>query len=498
MLQTPKNYTLFRKMVQLSQIQDLCNYTIKEVYKEYKKDNFSLSPLYLYIYEFIYYFELFQTSKSETPLIPDTFPSFQKFHYEEKTSTPVDPETLKRSFIQTCLYISYFSDHFYLNPSLFIYEWCNPIVCSWETDHPLKPMIYSHQIMITGATSMNLIFDPRCAIPPGVVLTIKTESMTTEYSHTFTSEAFKLSSDSLSILFDTSKCSDYSDYYGISFIVIPENLNAKQKEAYLSGNSNLISNDYKEMSNWNRNIDKEIIKYLNKAMRDDPKFLADMKLKPILFSSQEILLSYPTFATVPFYLLYQRIKLLLSFNNYLSISVGIINFDNMHVNHSLSYKVNSLGECIFLSPKTRILENALRATECTTEINVSIVIDNSKHGESIELKGVDPLYTECVFIQLYKQLMEKNPSLFRQQLDSKGRVFDVKYSSESGIDHGGLFRDSLSQGVLDLFGEYLSLFVPCPNARNESNINMDKYLPNPKFRSVEHLKLYEFVGIYLY
>ena len=49
--------------------------------------------------------------------------------------------------------------------------------------------------------------------------------------------------------------------------------------------------------------------------------------------------------------------------------------------------------------------------------------------------------------------------------------------------------------VEDLFGSYFDLFISCPNAVHDVNLNREKYLPNPAYsENALALDMYEFVG----
>lgn len=61
----------------------------------------------------------------------------------------------------------------------------------------------------------------------------------------------------------------------------------------------------------------------------------------------------------------------------------------------------------------------------------------------------------------------------------------MTYRGEDGADAGGLFRDSTTQMVLDLFAAdaatpaAIDLFIPCPNAVAGSGQLQDTFVPNP-------------------
>jgi hypothetical protein len=92
---------------------------------------------------------------------------------------------------------------------------------------------------------------------------------------------------------------------------------------------------------------------------------------------------------------------------------------------------------------------------------------------------------------MYSQLSSMRSSAMRV-MDQQ--PWNVQYRQESGIDVGGLFRDSLTQVCAELQSPHLPLFIPCPNARHGVGITLDKFLPNRSCSAPIYLSMYEFVG----
>uniref|UniRef100_K3X786 HECT domain-containing protein n=1 Tax=Globisporangium ultimum (strain ATCC 200006 / CBS 805.95 / DAOM BR144) TaxID=431595 RepID=K3X786_GLOUD len=80
------------------------------------------------------------------------------------------------------------------------------------------------------------------------------------------------------------------------------------------------------------------------------------------------------------------------------------------------------------------------------------------------------------------------------KIDSKGRLFSVKFRGEEGVDWGGVYREGANSMVDDLFSAHFSLFVLCPNGQHDTGTNRGMYLPNPKCTSPVAIQMYEFVG----
>ena len=55
----------------------------------------------------------------------------------------------------------------------------------------------------------------------------------------------------------------------------------------------------------------------------------------------------------------------------------------------------------------------------------------------------------------------------------------MKFIGELAIDHGGLFRESMTEMSSELHSHMLDLFVPTPNNRNNLGEDRHKYTLNP-------------------
>lgn len=70
----------------------------------------------------------------------------------------------------------------------------------------------------------------------------------------------------------------------------------------------------------------------------------------------------------------------------------------------------------------------------------------------------------------------------------------MKLEKEGAEDAGGPYRECVTQFCLDLQSKELSLFIPCPNAKDEAGFNQDKLIPNPSLTSPLKSAQYEFIG----
>ena len=74
-------------------------------------------------------------------------------------------------------------------------------------------------------------------------------------------------------------------------------------------------------------------------------------------------------------------------------------------------------------------------------------------------------------------------------------AWKVNFVGESGVDQGGLFRDSLTTLVTDLEEPHVQMLIPCWNNRKaRGKVGRDKFVPNPAYTTARHLELWCFVG----
>jgi hypothetical protein len=138
----------------------------------------------------------------------------------------------------------------------------------------------------------------------------------------------------------------------------------------------------------------------------------------------------------------------------------------------ISAQLRGLRHLIFFERKQKILDAAIVTTGTSSRSigRPTIDIDNAKAMHSAEVQNKDPFTSQCVMMQMYRQLTKAVgatgiSTLFRGAVDDRGRLFSVKYAGEAGIDYGGVSRDAISRATDDLFSDALDLFVPCRNAR---------------------------------
>ena len=100
---------------------------------------------------------------------------------------------------------------------------------------------------------------------------------------------------------------------------------------------------------------------------------------------------------------------------------------------------------IFLHIKQPMLDKTISASTVTSGMGLPahILLDNFKALASRERGEKDPSQSCSCFIQAYKQLVNKDASIYKYMF-STDRVFQINFEGESGIDAGGVFREGMT------------------------------------------------------
>jgi hypothetical protein len=120
-----------------------------------------------------------------------------------------------------------------------------------------------------------------------------------------------------------------------------------------------------------------------------------------------------------------RFAIIQRWNVQLQIVVRMIDLLDTSASWSLGYKVNRLTDKIFLEGKLRLLDRAVKETTAPGQSNVRITLDNNKAFASQNraerfARDRDPSVSECLFVQLCRELQHQPSTSFQHALDSKG------------------------------------------------------------------------------
>ncbi|TYZ68588.1 hypothetical protein PybrP1_010076 [[Pythium] brassicae (nom. inval.)] len=194
-----------------------------------------------------------------------------------------------------------------------------------------------------------------------------------------------------------------------------------------------------------------------------------------------------------------RFALLKYLNQSLQASLPLLDLRDTRASWTVAHRLRRLSHCVFFDLKSALVDAAVEATsvlgDTANSSNMArITLDRLQALESRDDREVEPSVSECFFAQAFRQLHSVDPSQFRRKIDSKGRLFSVKFRGEEGVDWGGVYREGANSMVDDLFSAHFSLFVLCPNGQHDTGGNRAMYLPNPKCTSPVAVQMFEFVG----
>ena len=161
----------------------------------------------------------------------------------------------------------------------------------------------------------------------------------------------------------------------------------------------------------------------------------------------------------------------------------------------VGHKLRRMGHCIFLDLKRRLLDDALERTLGRQRRAHDLNLDHSLKLQSQDRGDTAPAASKCLFAQVFAQTRGIAPDTFRRSsADSRSQAFHVRFKNESGIDAGGVYRETLTEIVDDLHGAEFSLFLLCPNGQHAYPTNANKYVPHPAFTTALALEMLELVG----
>lgn len=467
------------------------------------KEHYFLPPGILALNELLYHVKIATNYISGTPFlrVNAELPLNPPYSYEISSCDyePSSSKNLLKSFLEMSILAYSISKKYLISDNIFNDVWLK--ACYYtrtiETPHPLKSGVYEFNFTFISSSNLQLIFSPLCKFPQGTKIIIKHDDSVITVDTSKLNEPLIFSCSNVYCKIDCScDIPNNNEYYGIlAIIYTSDSCNTTQEKTIIKENVNTIINDLISLKNFSSIADSEIVSFCNRLSKNNKNSALSLDNNNIFLNKNETLL-YSFLPNLNHRLFLLRFNVLKYFNKRISQCIRLVDMKNVKENNFLGGLMNSLGSCIFFDLKNQIIQLSIEQTKITgSSIDTSVTLDNAKSLESITNGEIEPNNSQCIFMQYYKQLNEKNAKIYRHSLDDKGRLFNIKYQNESGVDWGGLFRDSISQCVSDLFSDHLTLLIPCPNARNTTNINMDKYVPNPSYSSGNYLSMYEFIGI---
>ncbi|CAI5735678.1 unnamed protein product [Hyaloperonospora brassicae] len=410
-----------------------------------------------------------------------------------------------------------------------------------ESSHPYTPGRPSNGVVVfEGAQALRVTFDSRCSLAPGHDQTMPRLDLASYVITSRDSEAVKdicsnrvyseestwpdaaVSYDGNNLEYTFLADENEGGHFGFAVTVnalgIPQETQLAratvtdmervlQKLVLLQTASGDLSND----DRWTEAMDSQLVDWVNKHV-EPPASLSSsptatrhsVHLQPVDIQLSQTLdgVRCSKLLNVPLETLQLRFALLKYLNSSLQHCLSFIDLRDTTAPWTLAYRLRQLSHCIFFDVKNALVEAAIEATNMPRDISgansqqqtARITLDRIQALESRDDREVEPSVSECFFAQAFRQLHQVDPTLLRRQIDSKGRLFSVKFRGEEGVDWGGVYREGATSMIDDLFSPHFHLFVLCPNGQHDTGDNRGMYLPNPKCTSPVAIQMFAFVG----
>jgi hypothetical protein len=194
-------------------------------------------------------------------------------------------------------------------------------------------------------------------------------------------------------------------------------------------------------------------------------------------------------------LIQSRALLIEEFNKIIAPLLPVIDLMNEE-EESLGAIIRRCNCFILMKVKHPLLWKSIlsTATDKSGVASIALVLDNGKAMTSRDKNETDIETSQNIFAQAFRQMDKKDVAVFRFSLSDE-RPFRVSFSSESGIDAGGVYREAMSRIVEDLFSPHFNLLSLCANGQHGVYINTEKYIPNvSQLNKPLALKMFEFIG----
>lgn len=176
------------------------------------------------------------------------------------------------------------------------------------------------------------------------------------------------------------------------------------------------------------------------------------------FLTQEDIIRYnmlECFTTVE---LQQRLTLIRLLNMQLSSVIQFIDLMDMAQENRLGTILCAMSEYIDPETKESVLELSIKETQYDPKDSRPVIIldsmltyedpdDSTQRAPILFNESVtkNAFTSQCTFAQMFREVMKIDTNILRSPLDSRDRLFAVKYKGEQGLDFGGLYRDTIER-----------------------------------------------------
>lgn len=372
-------------------------------------------------------------------------------------------------------------------PSKFIQEsfsYDNQInFISWieESHHPYLPNSYfSSEISFPGATSLEILFDPRCVLgtDKAVLLFKNLDGNEVASFSSCIPPTFVFQGDCLTWHFISS---NWSGEWGFRFLVKPI-YPSEWRLQHERTICELLDKFNSQISfDWNLARDTQLINMAN-SIGVLPNLHSDNSLPTGVHETLGMFLRDDELSNYSDEIVYLYSKEILQYKynilRYFNIKafemIPFVDLRKVNEPWSLAYLIGILRNILFSQAKMDWISSTLQ--EMKTNLK--------RPHLNINRKCNQPLY-EQAYLQ-FKQI----DSIRLQRND---RAFGVSFLNEGSIDVGGLYRETLSQMCREI-QKSQTLFLPTPNNTESYGPDQDKFISNPAAQDQKQLSYFEFIG----
>ncbi|KAL6073675.1 HECT domain-containing protein [Balamuthia mandrillaris] len=297
----------------------------------------------------------------------------------------------------------------------------------------------------------------------------------------------------------------------------------------LSSQKDSVENAISQQHHWTAEMDLQLTQYANQVVETTGQSPLSLTINELTeHQPQEAL--YPAIHSVPMEELHLRFSVIQQLNHQLAEMIRLADLSSWQLNEnwSLGHKLSAMRYVLFNSSKIELWNDVLQKTGSngqvpSIQLNRRLAAEDrdrltkaassaSATGDKMDIgqdsasaapssSNAEPLQVSFVadvssfngiFAQAFHQLNDLDP----QQLRNNQQAWNVHFEGESGVDVGGVFRDSLTEFCDEICSSYFPLFIKTPNAQDQQGSFRDSYVPNPSPATSTPLALamFEFVG----
>lgn len=208
-------------------------------------------------------------------------------------------------------------------------------------------------------------------------------------------------------------------------------------------------------------IDQDLIEWLRSTASKQEVRVSELSVWALEISAQD-LKTFPSLSLLNTASLRLRSALLILLNTLVNRCLKLIDTSGSSGPWSTGALLRQVAHLVFPETKELVLNTAINRTRTYEESSVAISLDNDSAAASKQEGRTDIMNSTCLFVQMFRELRHHRAVRFRSSLDSKDRLFKVDFAGEPGIDWGGIYRDSITRAVNDLFvspNPEINLFV---------------------------------------